>query len=123
MIGLDYAVARGQEYTEGGGTTATISTGLIGQGVVNFDRYIGPAFAALLLGLWASFLARCDLQGQNAGYLGIYLLGMIETYNLGRDITFIALYPVIFGLPLVWWSSRSSQGMAKRQRRKPNYGT
>jgi len=48
LIGIDYAIARGQ----GGGDTgaagvyATISTGFIGQGVVNFGTLIGPAFSA-----------------------------------------------------------------------------
>jgi len=120
LIGLDYAQARGQGWNEEG-TTATISTGLIGQGVVNFGRFIGPAFAALLLGLWAAFLARLDLQGQQMGKLGICLLGMVETFNLGRDITFIALYPVIFGLIIVWWTERRSKARG-HQPPKPKRG-
>ncbi len=54
------------------------------------------------MALWVAILARLDLQGEKMGRLGIYLLGMVETFNLGRDITFIALYPVIFGLIIVW---------------------
>ena len=63
MIGIDYAAARGQT-KEGGydsdtsGVYATISTGMIGQGVVNFGRIIGPAFAAFLMSLWTAWLAR-----------------------------------------------------------------
>src|SRR5208282_5657906 len=55
LIGIDYAMARGQggaENTGSAGVYATISTGMIGQGVVNFGRVIGPAFAALLMSFW-----------------------------------------------------------------------
>ena len=52
MAGIDYAIARGQK-TRGNeghqgdaGVDATISTGLIGQGEVNFGRFFGPAAAA-----------------------------------------------------------------------------
>ena len=50
LIGIDYAIARGQLYCnqkEGeAGVGATISTGMIGQGVVNF----GPFFGVLAAG-------------------------------------------------------------------------
>jgi hypothetical protein len=50
LIGIDYAIARGQLYgdqKEGeAGVGATISTGMIGQGVVNF----GPFFGVLAAG-------------------------------------------------------------------------
>jgi len=123
MIALDYAVARGQEYTEGG-TTATISTGMIGQGVVNFGRVIGPAFAALLMSLWVALLARLDLDGQKVGRIPLYALGLILTFNLGRDITLIILYTFVFGSAIVWWLERrtapqlSTMGLGNSQ--KPN---
>ena len=68
MIGIDYAAARGQASQNGAdsddaGVNTTVSTGLIGQGVVNFGRVGGPAFAALLMAFWASLLARLDLRG------------------------------------------------------------
>ena len=31
---------------------------------------------------------------------------MILTFNLGRDITLITLYPFVFGALLVWWIER-----------------
>jgi hypothetical protein len=101
LIGFDYAMARGQAFT-GEDMTATISSGLIGQGVCNFGTILGPPFAALLMSVWTALLARLDLRGGKLGNLGLYLLGMVETFNLGRDITFIALYPVIFGFIVVW---------------------
>ncbi|MBT8038321.1 MAG: hypothetical protein KJO21_12335 [Verrucomicrobiae bacterium] len=97
-IGLDYAMARGQAVSgPNGETTATISTGMIGQGVVNFGRFFGPMAAALLMTLWVGILARQDLLGRNPGRLILYGCGLILTFNLGRDITLLVLYPFFFG--------------------------
>lgn len=105
LIGIDYAIARGQGGAEAGaaGVYATISTGFIGQGVVNFGRFLGPAFAALLMSLWVAWLARLDLNIQALGRLPLYSLGLILTFNLGRDITLITLYPFVFGALAVSW--------------------
>jgi hypothetical protein len=97
FIGRDYAMARGQRMVEGIGVTATISTGMIGQGVVNFGPFFGVLAAALLMGLWAAILARQDLKGDKTGRLLLYMLGLVLTFNLGRDITLITLYPFLFG--------------------------
>jgi hypothetical protein len=104
LIGLDYAIARGHHLTGPNGTVdTTISTGMIGQGVVNFGRILGPAFAAFLMSLWIAWLARFDLRVSEFGRLPLYALGLILTFNLGRDITLIVLYPFVFGSLLVWW--------------------
>ncbi len=103
MIGLDYAVARGQAARgPKGEVTATISTGMIGQGVVNFGRFLGPLAAATLMCIWVALLARQDLKGNDPGRLILYGCGLILTFNLGRDITLLVLYPFFFGL-LVYW--------------------
>lgn len=103
MIGLDYAVARGQMAVgPSGETTATISTGMIGQGVVNFGRVFGPLAAATLMALWVALLARQDLLGSNPGRLILYGCGLILTFNMGRDITLLVIYPFLFGLGLFW---------------------
>jgi hypothetical protein len=100
-IGLDYAVARGQLVIgEKGEVTATISTGMIGQGVVNFGRVFGPLAAALLMALWVAVLARLDLLGKDPRWMLLYLCGMIFTFNFGRDISMIGLFPFLFGLVL-----------------------
>jgi len=108
MIGIDYAIARGQAGGQSGeaGVYATISTGMIGQGVVNFGRILGPAFAALLMSFWVAILARLDLQIYELGRLPLYALGLILTFNLGRDITLITLYPFVFGAMGIWWLER-----------------
>lgn len=107
-IGLDYALARGMggANTEAG-VYATLSTGVIGQGVANFGVYLGAPFAALLMALWACWLARLDYQGQKIGFIPLYGLGLIITFALGRDITFLDLYPFVFGFGICWWLNRN----------------
>lgn len=101
-IGLDYAVARGQGMgTSGEQVGATISTGMIGQGVVNFGPWGGPPAAALLMAIWVAVLARYDLTGNRFGRLPLYLLGLVLTFNLGRDITFLVAFPLVFGYALI----------------------
>jgi len=130
LIGIDYAILRGQGVRNDSGPTgeagvyATISTGLIGQGVINFGRVLGPAFAALLVSFWVSILARLDLQIQELGRLPLYSLGLIMTFNLGRDITLITLYPFMFGAGAIWWYNRnrrkaSDQPLAPSQSTAP----
>jgi hypothetical protein len=109
MIGIDYAIARGQGWSEAKGSQAgvgaTISTGLIGQGVLNFGPFFGVLAAAFLMGLWAALLARQDLKGDKTGRLLLYMLGLVLTFNLGRDITLITLYPFLFGyIMLTIWA-------------------
>ncbi|MBT4619219.1 MAG: hypothetical protein HOB98_22565 [Gammaproteobacteria bacterium] len=96
-IGIDYALARGLGNKSKVGVFATLSNGLIGQGVVNFGLYTGPIFAGLLMSLWVCFLAHLDLTGRKIGHTALYGLGLITTFPLGRDITFINLYPIFFG--------------------------
>jgi hypothetical protein len=120
QIGLDYAEARGMSWDkaegEQGGVAASISTGMIGQGVVNFGRLLGPVTSALLMALWCGLLARQDLLGREPARLLLYASGLILTFNMGRDITFLVLYPFLFGLGLFWiwqWWQRS-QGAGVR---------
>ena len=104
LIGLDYAVARGQAVRGAKGeVTATISTGMIGQGVVNFGRFLGPLAAAILMGLWVALLVRQDLKGNDPARLILYGCGLILTFNMGRDITLLVLYPFLFGLLGYWF--------------------
>jgi hypothetical protein len=62
--------------------------------------------AALLMSLWVAWLARLDLNVQALGRLPLYSLGLILTFNMGRDITLIILYPFVFGALVVWWLGR-----------------
>jgi hypothetical protein len=109
MIGIDYAIARGQLYggasDDAAGVGATISTGMIGQGVVNFGPFFGVLAAALLMAIWVAILARQDLMGVRMGRMLLFFIGCVLTFNLGRDITLITLYPFLFGyFMLTFWA-------------------
>lgn len=108
LIGYDYAIARGQSSLNSKNlVTATISTGMIGQGVNNFGRFYGPIFAAFLMALWSALLARQDLLSwRQPGRAILYACGLILTFNMGRDITFLVLYPFVLGLILLIVSER-----------------
>jgi len=102
LVGIEYAMLRGF----GGGNNdigvfATISTGFIGQGVINFGPYFGPLAPAFFLALWAAFLARLWSQRYSILRLCLFLVGLGITFNLGRDITLLVLWPIVFGYVLV----------------------
>ena len=129
LVGVDYAIARGfggeRGTTEkGAGITASIATGMIGQGVVNFGRLLGPMAAALLMSIWVAVLARLDLRG-DIGRLLLCAVGMILTFNMGRDITLFVLYPFVFGYMLLlgweWWrkGKMHTQMPTTKRRRQP----
>jgi hypothetical protein len=105
LIGIEYAIARGQESDvfgdEGAGVGATISTGMIGQGVSNFGTVFGPIAAGLIMSLWVITLARIDLHAESLWRLPLYAIGLILTFNCGRDITLLVLYPFFFGYLVV----------------------
>ena len=112
MIGIDYAIARGQLWggqREGeGGVGATISTGMIGQGVVNFGTFFGVLAAAFLMAFWVAILARQDLKGEKMGRMLLFFIGCVLTFNMGRDVTLLVLYPFVFGyVLLVIWAKFS----------------
>ena len=113
MIGIDYAIARGMAYgnldSKSGGVAASISTGMIGQGVVNFGGFLGPIASAFLMAVWVALLARLDLMGCRIGYLMLYGLGLVLTYNMGRDITLLILYPLVFGWILLNWYYKKNE--------------
>ncbi len=98
MVGVDYSIARGfGSRLSGTGALTGVSTGMIGQGCVNFGRYLGPAAAATLFALWAAFLARLWCQRSSLFRLALMLIGLGLTLNTGRDLTFLVLFPFAFG--------------------------
>lgn len=113
LIGIDYAIARGMAYGDQaaneGGVACSVSTGMIGQGVVNFGPILGPIAAALLMAIWVAVLARQDLMGHDIGHLLLYAIGLVLTFNMGRDITLLVIYPFVFGWLLLWWHQRRKQ--------------
>jgi hypothetical protein len=78
---------------------------MIGQGVVNFGPFFGVLAAALLMAIWVAILARQDLKGEKTGRMLLFFIGVVLTFNLGRDITLITLYPFLFGyIMLTVWA-------------------
>jgi hypothetical protein len=100
MIGIDYAKWRGFENsdsTEGElGVYATVSTGMIGGGVLNFGQIIGPVAAGILMALWTGLLIRWWEQRRSLLRFVLFMLGAGLTFNLGRDITLLVLWPLVF---------------------------
>jgi hypothetical protein len=97
LIGIDYSIARGfGDSSTDIGVFTTISAGTIGQGVLNFGWVFGPIAAALLLSVWIGVLTRFRLQATPLRR-ALFLVGLGLTFNLGRDITLLVLWPMVFG--------------------------
>ncbi|MDB4793680.1 hypothetical protein OAG63_01455 [Methylacidiphilales bacterium] len=106
-IGFDYALARGygnNNQDSNSEVTATIATGMIGQGVANFGLFFGVLAAAFLMSLWTGILTRLWQQSDLLPRLLLYMLGCGLTFNMGRDITLLVLWPFVFGyLGILIW--------------------
>src|SRR4029453_16614058 len=118
MIGIDYAKWRGFESLndENGelGVNTTVSTGMIGGGVLNFGQILGPVAAGILMALWTGLLIRWWEQRKSLLRLVLFMLGAGLTFNLGRDISMLVLWPVIFAyffvrLAEIWATKRFRQ--------------
>lgn len=98
LLGLDYALARGYggQLSSDIGIFATLSAGVVGQGVQNFGLLLGPMVAGSLIALWIGLLTRLRIQGGTARN-GLFLVGLGLTFNLGRDISLLVLFPFVFG--------------------------
>ena len=102
LLGIDYAVWRGFGGADSDiGVFATISTGMIGGGILNFGSWLGPVAPALLLAAWSALLARWRAQGTSLLRRLLFLVGLGLTFNLGRDITLLVLWPIVFGYAIV----------------------
>lgn len=96
MIGFDYAIARGFASTSGDGTVSvTISQGMIGQAVRQFGAIAGPLATAIIMAGWVRILTRLR-QSATVGRACLYLLGLGLTFNLGRDVSLLVLWPFVF---------------------------
>ncbi len=55
------------------------------------------------------------LAGRDSGAPLLYVIGLALTFNLGRDITLLVAYPLIFGYVVVWcverWLPKASRTM------------
>jgi len=102
LVGIDYAKLRG---FGGGnndiGVVATISSGFIGQGVLNFGPWLGAIAPGIIFAAWGAWLARLWVQSYSTLRLCLFLAALGLTFNLGRDITLLVLFPIVFGYILV----------------------
>jgi hypothetical protein len=100
LIGIDYAKWRGFESLndENGelGVNTTVSTGMIGGGVLNFGQILGPVAAAIIMAIWTGLLVRWWEQRKSLLRMVLFMLGVGLTFNLGRDISMLVLWPVVF---------------------------
>ncbi|HZD08897.1 MAG TPA: hypothetical protein VE176_11655, partial [Candidatus Limnocylindrales bacterium] len=115
LIGIDYAKWRGLESPDSElGVFATVSTGMIGGGILNFGQIFGPVAAGILMALWTGLLVRWWEQRKSLLRLVLFMLGAGLTFNLGRDISLLVLWPVIFAyffvrLAEIWATRRFGQ--------------
>lgn len=103
LIGYDYAYVRGfrDESADEEAVFATVSTGLIGQGIANFGRFFGVLAAAFLMTLWTLILAKLWRRRFELPRFFLFLVGCGLTFNMGRDITLLVLWPFVFGYGFV----------------------
>jgi MFS family permease len=111
LIGIDYAKWRGFDSADNDlGVNTTVSSGMIGGGVLNFGQILGPVAAGILMAIWTGLLVRWWEQRQSLLRLVLFMLGAGLTFNLGRDITLLVLWPVIFAYCFVrlaeMWATR-----------------
>jgi hypothetical protein len=112
LLGIDYAIWRGYQSDDSElGVNTTISSGMIGGGVLNFGQIFGPVAAGILMALWAGLLIRWWEQRKSILRLALFMLGAGLTFNLGRDITLLVLWPVVFAyffvrLAEIWATTR-----------------
>ena len=115
LLGIDYAIARGFGGGESDiGVFATISSGVIGQGVLCFGPVGGPVVVAGLMGGWVALLSRFRAQG-TALRLALYLVGLGLTFNMGREITLLVLWPILlgyFGVRIIERMSGNNSGVS-----------
>ena len=115
LLGIDYAKWRGFESEDSDlGVNTTVSTGMIGGGVLNFGEILGPLAASVLMALWTGLLIRWWEQRKSLLRLVLFMLGAGLTFNLGRDITLLVLWPAIFAyffvrLAEIWAAGRFKQ--------------
>jgi hypothetical protein len=118
LLGIDYAKWRGFESGDSEdnelGVNTTIASGMIGGGVLNFGQIFGPVAAGILMALWTGLLIRWWEQRKSLLRLALFMLGAGLTFNLGRDITLLVLWPAVFAyffvrLAEIWATKRFRQ--------------
>jgi hypothetical protein len=63
---------------------------------LSFGQIFGPVAAGILIALWAGLLVGWWEQRQSLLRLMLFMFGTALTFNLGRDISLLVLWPIIF---------------------------
>ena len=113
LIGVDYAIARGfYDPRQANLVSVIIARGLVGQGVANCGNHLGPVVSAMLTAIWAGILGRLWAQRGDPARLGLCMIGLALTINMGRGISFLAIFPLVFSYIGVkcneTWSGRAA---------------
>ena len=127
LVGIDYAKWRGLEDPQSElGVSATISTGMIGGGLLNFGPLFGPLAAGIIMSLWTGLLIRWWQQRNSLLRLMLFMLGAGLTFNLGRDITLLVLWPVVFSYCFVRlieiWTAKHSDATPQLTSKYRSFG-
>jgi hypothetical protein len=128
LLGIDYAKWRGfaSEDSELGVNT-TVSTGMIGGGVLNFGPLFGPIVAGMIMAFWSGLLIRWWEQRNSLLRLMLFMLGAGLTFNLGRDISLLVLWPVIFAYCFVRlieiWAAKPSPTVSQVTMQAPTFAS
>lgn len=80
-----------------GQVAATISHGIVGQGITNFGPFFGPLAPVILLTILCSWGCRLPSRGNRFLRVSLVFVLLGKIPNMGRDITLFALWPIIFG--------------------------
>jgi oligosaccharide repeat unit polymerase len=80
-----------------GDVAATISHGLVGQGVTNFGRWLGPSAPAILLACFIAWACSYPTRGHRFLRSMMVMVSLAVIPNFGRDITLFSAWPIVFG--------------------------
>ena len=122
MLGIDYTIARGfgavneSDAATAGGVYASVATGMIGQGVANFGAIFGVVAAALLMALWTKVLGQLWRRRFEFMRFLLFAVGCGLTFNMGRDITLLVLWPFAFGYVCVFLLEQIQSARDRRAR-------
>src|SRR5258707_8880536 len=83
-------------------------------GFLNFGAIFGQIAAAIIMAIWTGLLIRWWEQRKSLLRLVLFMVSAGLTFNLGRDITLLVLWPVIFSyffvrLAEIWATKRFAQ--------------
>lgn len=84
-------------FLRNGEIAATISNGLIGQGVQNFGTWLGPVAPSVLLACFGYWICVLPCSGELFLRCSLAIFAIALIPNLGRDITLFTLWPLVFG--------------------------